>query len=256
MANRDGTDVVLKPLPPGDSFTFDRVVDAVSLTGTLRARGYPVPRYDAVVTVGELTVTVQEVVDGTVPAELDLSTAQQLVRLMELQAEVDRSSSVWASELVARVRPAGGSGQEALEQSDNPDLRAIAEETWEVADATWETLRTTDVVHADLHGENVLVSRDGRIAAVVDWEGAKVGDWRWDLAMLAWFHNSPEHPVAADAAEFLRHSLESVADRSALAFLAAAAAQTRLATAVRWRGPDTLACDLDVTSRWLRPLWA
>lgn len=46
LASRDGVDVVLKPLPPDDAHTFDRVVDALSLVGTLRQRGYPIPRYE------------------------------------------------------------------------------------------------------------------------------------------------------------------------------------------------------------------
>ena len=255
LASRDGVDVVLKPLPPGDAHTFDCVVDALSLVGTLRQRGYPIPRYEAVVTVGELTVTVQELVAGAVPAELDLSTAGQIVDLMRLQADAGRSAGSWASELIARVRPNDGPAQEVLQQSDNAVLRAVAAETRQVAEATWQTLRSSDAVHADMHGENVMLDLDGCVTAVVDWEGARIGDWRWDLAMLAWFHNSPEHPVTTEAAEFLRESLAQATDRPTLAFLAAAAAQTRLATDVRWRGRETLRRDLDVTQRWVRPLW-
>ena len=44
-------------------------------------------------------------------------------------------------------------------------------------------LAGTDAVHGDFHHENLL-TRDGRITGVIDWDGAGRGDRRFDLVTL------------------------------------------------------------------------
>lgn len=95
----------------------------------------------------------------------------------------------------AGPEPAGGRGKplafrdrwvrDALERVDAPG----ALERWQraVQAAEWEGERVW--IHADLDRRNVLV-RDGRLAGVLDWEGAGIGDPAVDL-MVAWKLLSP-----------------------------------------------------------------
>jgi aminoglycoside phosphotransferase (APT) family kinase protein len=47
------------------------------------------------------------------------------------------------------------------------------------------SLPETDLVHGDFHHRNVLQHDDGRLSAVIDWEGVRQGDAVFDLVMLA-----------------------------------------------------------------------
>ena len=86
--------------------------------------------------------------------------------------------------------PAGGRGKPlawrdqwvrvALERVDAPG----AVELWEEALRAPEWERPLVWIHCDLDARNVLV-RNGRLAAVLDWGGAGVGDPAIDV-MVAW----------------------------------------------------------------------
>ena len=86
--------------------------------------------------------------------------------------------------------PAGGRGEplarrdphvrDALERVEAPG----AAELWASAIAAPEWDRPKVWIHCDLDRRNVLV-RDGRLAAVIDWEGAGAGDPAVDV-MVAW----------------------------------------------------------------------
>lgn len=87
------------------------------------------------------------------------------------------------------------------------------------------------VVHGDYRLDNLLVNEDDRVAAVIDWEMATVGDPLTDLALLAayerraWFDDGAGAPTAARAAGFLtgddlleRYAAGSGRDLSAMPF--------------------------------------
>ncbi len=86
--------------------------------------------------------------------------------------------------------PSGGRGKplawrdrfvrDALERVDAPGAIVLWEEA--MAAPEWPGARVW--IHADLDARNVLV-RDGRLAAVIDWGGAGVGDPAVDV-MAAW----------------------------------------------------------------------
>jgi aminoglycoside phosphotransferase (APT) family kinase protein len=86
--------------------------------------------------------------------------------------------------------PSGGRGKplawrdrsvrDALERVEAPG----ALELWEEALAAAECPFARVWIHADLDARNVLV-RDGRLAAVIDWGGAGIGDPAIDV-MVAW----------------------------------------------------------------------
>jgi aminoglycoside phosphotransferase (APT) family kinase protein len=86
--------------------------------------------------------------------------------------------------------PSGGRGKplawrdglvrDALERVDAPGARELWEEA--LAAPEWPGARVW--IHADLDARNVLV-RNGRLAAVIDWGGAGIGDPALDV-MAAW----------------------------------------------------------------------
>lgn len=63
------------------------------------------------------------------------------------------------------------------------------------------------IVHWDFTPDNVLV-RDGRVTGVIDWEGARAGDPRFDLVTLAFY--APGTPPLEDALGELDPGLRAV----------------------------------------------
>jgi Ser/Thr protein kinase RdoA (MazF antagonist) len=53
------------------------------------------------------------------------------------------------------------------------------------ADAEPSWLPASGLVHFDLHTDNVLAIDDGTLTGIIDWEGACVGDQRYDLVAYA-----------------------------------------------------------------------
>ena len=86
--------------------------------------------------------------------------------------------------------------RDALERVEAPGAAALWEEA--MAEAEWPGAPVW--IHADLDARNVLV-RDGRLAAVIDWGGAGLGDPAVDV-MAAW------KLVARDQRERFRSMLE------------------------------------------------
>jgi len=168
--------------PPG---AFER---SVALMELARAAGVPVARYEAVVPLPDDSVAiVQERIDGHVA---DVVTEALVDHAIEL-AEVRRgllAGSVWTA-------PA----PELHLLHDGPGfclhgpLRAFNRDTADLLDAIEaigrrpSTERTTDLIHLDYHVGNLLVTdaEPDRVAAVIDWGGARSGDLGIDLAILA-----------------------------------------------------------------------
>jgi phosphotransferase family enzyme len=108
-----------------------------------------------------------------------------------------------------------------------------------------------DVVHNDFTSGNALVRGD-KVVAVIDWEGARVGDSRADLSKLAFYHL----PGSTDPAVLRR--LEAATGELPTAVSAALAAKFALAQsyfALRVGDPALLAFTFDLADYWLRPLW-
>ena len=174
-----GAHAVLKVLPDWPNLVLDNVRDAVDLVARLRERGYPAPRYFEVGVVGGDVYTLQEYVAGAVPEGLTTATARELVRLWRGHegAAPPVADSPWGRALIARVLR----GKELRSVSDDPRVLAVLDRALEVAATTDPAVfRVGDIVHGDFHPGNLLV-RDGRIAAVFDWEEARAGDSRADL---------------------------------------------------------------------------
>lgn len=230
-ARADGAAVVVKPLPPGRAFGFDDVVSAVGLAAMLRRRGYPIPRHVGITEFSSQVAVAQLLVPGRTASTVDAEIAGQLLRMMRLQADIGRRDPAWAHEVTDVESGRPGADLLALTASEQEPVRFLLAETEGVIRGTYAVLRQTDAVHTDLHAENILVSA-GAITAVVDWEGARIGDWRWDLANLAWFHDTEEHSVSPAARSLVRRELVSVTDHEERRLLAATTARQRLITAV------------------------
>lgn len=169
------------------------------LLGALGDRGLPVPRpilFDESCAVLPGPFIVMPFVDGTtevapesLPAAL-AAMADFMARLHRLDVE-----TLDLLPLPARVDPAPGA-LKYLPKAARFDPVRQRLERWTVA------AHARVVLHGDFWSGNILW-RDGRIAAVLDWEDAAIGDPLADVAgcrnELAWAHG----PEAGDA--FTRH---------------------------------------------------
>ena len=77
------------------------------------------------------------------------------------------------------------------------DVDAIVGEITALADAVSECARPA-ICHRDLHLDNLLATADGRLAAVLDFDGAEAWDPAIDVVKLRWLV-FPNHPGAEEA---------------------------------------------------------
>jgi aminoglycoside phosphotransferase (APT) family kinase protein len=111
-----------------------------------------------------------------------------------------------------------------------------------------------DVVHGDFHHRNILVGGD-RVTAVVDWEGARAGDARLDIAKLAfWSETVGRFPAEPDAAIYLKGFAELHIPPAVDAALAGLLALQQVNFAARSR-PELREWSLEVVERILAPHW-
>ena len=176
----DGRRVVLTRWHPD---TLARAAVVEDLVGRLVAVGYPAPAFEVVPVPGG-AAAVQDRVDG-VPRGRPPSPllVGRVLALTDLQA--GRADGP-AGDLAELHLTADGDGYCLHEpprrhSAATRDLVEWVEEVGRTAPA--DAFRGTDVVHHDMHLENVLVRRDDpdAIAGVVDWAGVRVGDRALDL---------------------------------------------------------------------------
>lgn len=194
-----GTDAVLKVLPDWPELAVNKVQGAAELVGRLTDRGYPAPRFLDVGVIGTDVYTVQEYVAGAVPSGLTPTTARELVGLWRAHdgAAQRVTDSHWGETVLARTIRRG---DELRSATDDPRVLNVLDQAVAVASAADASVfRVGDVVHGDFSPGNLLV-RDGAVAAVIDWEGAREGDSRADLLRLyaaAATWDTPESPVVS-----------------------------------------------------------
>ena len=185
----DGHEGVLTwtaPLPAGHlPGAFEQ---SVALMGLAHAAGVPLPRYEAVVDLADGSVAiVQERVVGHIPTEVSVALADHAIELAEIRRGL----------LAGTAREGSGSSLYLVE--DGPGfclhgpLRSFSSDTADLVEAI-EAIgripaaeRGADIVHLDYHCGNLLVTDEhpDRVAAVIDWGGARPGDLGIDLAILA-----------------------------------------------------------------------
>jgi hypothetical protein len=148
-----------------------------------RAAGCPAPGTELVAQVGHAVVMVLELLPGTMAERLDDRTLEQALAVNRLHAGL----------------LAGRPGVPAVRlhlQDDGPGyclhgpLRAYSRRTAALERRIAAVGRDhppelpgTDAVHMDFHPGNMLTA-DGTLTGVVDWDGAARGDRRFDLVTL------------------------------------------------------------------------
>lgn len=247
-----GAPAVLKMLPTDGFWSEPRVRVAMGLAESLRRNGYPAPRYLDVGSVRDRVYTVQEMIDGSAPDVLRPEHVQTMIDLRRRHAGMASPDPAWAEELVASIRANEGEAQGLLRFTGPPEVTELLEEALVVGERIDPAIfSNSDVVHNDFGAHNVLV-RGERVIAVVDWEGARVGDSRADLATFAWY----TLPVTRDPG--VTALLETEIDSwpvDVAAALAAHFALTKIYFALRSGDDALLSWTVEVASRWLRPRW-
>lgn len=248
-----GARAVLKVLPKDDHWSEHRVRYAVQVAGALRDDGYPIPAFLDTGVVNGLVFTLQEFVDGERPGRLRPAHVERLVDLRRRQVGVAPAPDHgWADLLVASIRPNAGEVQTLLRYAGDERVLELLDEALAVGERIDPaSLGSNDVVHNDFTSGNVLV-RDDEVVAVIDWEGARVGDSRADLATLAFYHL----PGSTDPAvlRLLDATIRELPVEIGAA-LAAKFALGKLYFALRVGDPALLTMVFDIAAHWLRPLW-
>jgi aminoglycoside phosphotransferase (APT) family kinase protein len=164
---------------------------AAAVTARLRELGYPAPRYVRV----EAEWALQEELPGeplepwqTLPEEV----AADLLTLLALQAEVFPRATTPAGSWQRVVASSVLSGARSYLRLAT--LRDHSERSRELLSRCQDAVRRFGervpemdaIVHWDFTPDNVL-ARDGRVSGMIDWEGARPGDPRFDLVTLAFY---------------------------------------------------------------------
>ena len=185
----DGTEWILAVDPPrvsGDDDT--RFDDALELMELARAWGVPAPRYEAVIPLPDGRVAVlQERMPGVPVTETTGALVDHVVGLAELRRNllVGTRFEGRGFNLFLTSSGPGFCHHEPLRVHSDA-TRALLARIEAVGVEYGDVLTGTDLVHLDYHLGNVLVDeRDhDRVAAIVDWGGARAGDLAVDLAIL------------------------------------------------------------------------
>jgi aminoglycoside phosphotransferase (APT) family kinase protein len=183
---------------------------AAAVTAWLRELGYPAPRYVRV----EADWALQEELPGE-PLEpwlpLSEEIATQLLSLHELHAEAFpvAAPGSWRRVVASSVLSGARSYVRLATLRDHSDgsrelLARCQEAVRRFGDRVPET---SAIVHWDFTPDNVLV-RNGRVTAVIDWEGARAGDPQFDLVTLAFY--APGTPLLEHAVSALDPGLRAV----------------------------------------------
>jgi hypothetical protein len=169
---------VFKEQPPGL---------APATTETLRALGYPAPRY---VEWGE-DWSIHEELPGSPLGDWRVRLPPRLLELNELQSgrAVD-DDRTWPASAIAWT--VGGQRDFMfvdLLAAHSDDGRALVARCREAAARAGELPPGRDIVHGDFTAANVLAV-GGEITGVIDWGGTCSGDRLFDLA--TWLYYSPD----------------------------------------------------------------
>lgn len=222
----------------------------VALARRLRSAGYPAPEYIATGISRDLVWSLQKRMPGAIPEPLQAAHATALLELTERHADAAGDLEPIGTEephLALSIASA-----EALRQHDS--TRAIAMEAERILRrGKPSTLRTADICHGDFHHRNLLTSA-AVVTGVIDWEGAGCGDWRFDVATLAFWCTVAGPQVDDDARAMVRMRAEEVCDPPLLAYFTAALTMRLLSFNVRTH-PNLVDSVLPPIARDVVPWW-
>lgn len=142
--------------------------------------GYPAPATELAARIGDVVVTVQELLPGSGIDCFDEHHLDQAIALNQLQADqLAGRPDIGLAKLYLHDDGPGFCLHEPLRQHSR---RTAALERW-ITGVTTDHLDGDDALHMDFHPGNMLVT-NGTITGVVDWDGATRGDRRLDLVTL------------------------------------------------------------------------
>ena len=196
----EGALVVLKWFP--DETVADRYAVLLPALDELRSRGVPVPEYPHVITVDGWTLSAQRVLPGHSEDNPSPAVVEAMVECIAAKAGLGGPQPApdlqpWGA-FIVRTLNVGLDGWVMHEPLRTWDRRSAAvldrvEAVGADADPSW--FPDDGLVHLDLHTDNVLVSEDGALTGIVDWEGACAGDHRFDLVSFAWDLDGHGQPI-------------------------------------------------------------
>jgi aminoglycoside phosphotransferase (APT) family kinase protein len=180
------------------------------VTARLRELGYPAPRYVQV----EADWALQEELPGE-PLEpwrpLPDEIPAQLLSLLELHGEAFpvAAPGSWRRVVASSVLSGARSYLRLATLRDHSDRsRELLSRCQAVVRRFAERVPEENaIVHWDFTPDNVLV-RGGRVTGVIDWEGVRSGDPRFDLVTLAFY--APGTPMLEEAVGSLDPGLRAV----------------------------------------------
>jgi aminoglycoside phosphotransferase (APT) family kinase protein len=183
---------------------------AASVTSRLRELGYPAPRYLRV----EEEWALQEELPGE-PLEpwlpLEESIAVRLLELHALRATAPgpEPGGSWRRVVASSVLSGARSYMRLATLRDHSERsRELLARCQEAVRRFGDRVPEDDaIVHWDFTPDNVLVG-DGRVTGVIDWEGVRAGDPRFDLVTLAFY--APGTPLLDAAVEELDPGVRAV----------------------------------------------
>lgn len=185
----DGSRVVLKWFD-GENMA-DRYAVLLPTLDVLRSRGVPVPEYSFVRAVDGWTLSAQQVLPGRSFPVAPPPLVDRMIECIGAAAGVaggpqPEPAEGWG-EFVIRTLTIGEYGWEhnSLRAHSDRSRRILEFVESVAADAEPSWFPASGLVHFDLHTDNVLALDDGTLTGIIDWEGACVGDERYDLVAYA-----------------------------------------------------------------------
>jgi Phosphotransferase enzyme family len=214
----DGSPAVLSSW---DHDTYARLPIIEAVVCRLRETGYPAPAYRRVIDCGDVVAVVQEFVDADPVGRVTAGLVETLVDLNARQRKVFDAPGGSLTDLHLNRDGPGFCLHASLEEysAQTRALLAWVRDVGRTAPA--DVFTGADAVHLDFHPGNVLLARGSgsRVAAVIDWTGATVGDCGLDLVTLGF---ACDHlPGEPGVAELIRaHILATVSPPRIAAFTA------------------------------------
>jgi aminoglycoside phosphotransferase (APT) family kinase protein len=241
-----GRELILKALPsPAFAARFAR---GARMAMRLRERGYPAPEYMGTGVALGASWSLQERLPGAIP---ETPTSAHIAALLALaERHVGAAGEQHDARAYTQKDIAGKLASVAADGRTAPlaaDIAAVLRAT--------EDIRLLDncVVHGDFHHRNFLAVGD-KITGVFDWEGARPGDWRADVAKLAFWCALLPDQIPPDAGAIAIERVHELCERRVLAFFAAAMAAGQLDYDLRAH-PDRLDAITSGIDNVIAPWW-
>ena len=246
VADARGVQMVLKAIRSRDFLV--RVETGARMAGQMRARGYPAPEYLGTGVELGMTWSLQTVLPGEIPDVLERGFAEQLLALAERHKDAAGEDGDWLAGALKNARRAARSIQQ------HPDAPALAAEaSVAVQRCAKVELGHGDVVHGDFHHRNFLAVGD-TISGVFDWELSTPGDWRVDVATLAFWSKIVPSQIRPTVAAIVEERLHGIAEPEIVALFGACLALNIIEFDQRVH-PERLADLLRLLEEHIAPWW-